>query len=56
MPNDLKKSATIVLDSTKVNPAAMAKVEAMLYGGDESAEPKLPTPAEIAAAIATPEP
>jgi len=56
MPNGLKKSATIVLDSTKVGAAAMAKVEAMLYGSDEAAEPKLPTPAEVAAALATPEP
>ena len=51
MPDGLNKSATIVLDSTKVSAEAMAKVEAMLYGGDEAAEPKLPTPAEIAAAV-----
>lgn len=51
MPNNLAKSATITLDSTKVAPEAMAAVEALLYGSGDAGEAKLPTPAEILAAL-----
>lgn len=47
---DLKKSAVITLDSTKIPAAAMKEIEEMLYGTDDD-EPKLPTPAEIYAIL-----
>src|SRR5690606_12152123 len=39
-------SATLTIDSTKVNPSALAALEAILYGtvGDD---PRLPLPAEV---------
>lgn len=41
-----KPSATLIIDSTKVDPAALAALEAILYGdGTESA--RLPLPAEV---------
>ena len=43
-----KASASIVIDSTKVNEEKLAALEAKLYG-DESTEAMLPLPAEIAA-------
>ena len=41
-----KPTATLVIDSTKVEPTKLAKVEAALYG-DENAEPKLLLPDEV---------
>lgn len=41
-----KPTATIVIDSTKVEATKLAALEAVLYGG-ESAEARLPLPAEI---------
>lgn len=46
-----KPTATVVIDSTKVDPEKMALIEDALYGTD-SQEPKLPTPDEIVALIA----
>ena len=42
-----KPTASLVIDSTKVNPEKLAALEAKLYGG-ESSEAMLPLPAEIA--------
>lgn len=47
----LKPTASIVINSTKVDKAKLAKLEEMLYG-TEAAEPKLPSPSEIAALFA----
>lgn len=47
-----KPTASLVIDSTKVNAENLAKLEAILYG-DESTEPRLPLPDEIAAIIET---
>lgn len=47
-----KPTAQLIVDSTKVDAAKLATLEAQLYGG-ESAEPKLPTPAEVIAIFAT---
>lgn len=41
-----KPSATLVLDSTKEDPATMAALELILYG-DTGVDPRLPLPAEI---------
>lgn len=41
--SDLKKSATLTIDSTKVDKAVLAEIEAKLYGTDSS-DPELPTP------------
>lgn len=43
-----KPTASLVIDSTKVDAEKLAALEAKLYGG-ESSEPMLPLPAEIAA-------
>lgn len=43
----LKPTAHLVLDSTKVNPAKMAAIETILYGGEEG-EARLPLPSEVA--------
>ena len=43
-----KPTASLVIDSTKVDPEKLAALEAKLYGG-ESSEAMLPLPAEIAA-------
>ena len=43
-----KPTATVVIDSRKVEPEKLAALEAKLYG-DESTEAQLPLPAEIAA-------
>lgn len=43
-----KPTASLVIDSTKVNKEKLAQFEAMLYG-DESNEAKLPLPSEVAA-------
>ena len=50
VPN-LKPTACITIDSTKVEPAKLKKIEDKLYG-TESEEATLPTPAELAALIA----
>lgn len=42
----MKPTATIVIDSTKVEPEKLTKLEKALYGDTES-EPKLPLPNEI---------
>lgn len=47
-----KPTAQLIVDSTKVDKAKLATLEAQLYGG-ESSEPKLPTPAEVIAIFAT---
>jgi hypothetical protein len=47
-----KPTAQLIVDSTKVDAAKLATLEAQLYGG-ENAEPKLPTPAEVIAIFAT---
>ena len=46
-----KPTASLVIDSTKVDPEKLAALEAKLYG-DESTEASLPLPAEIAAMFA----
>lgn len=49
MPGELSKAATIVIDTTKLTPAAKAKLPAfkeLIYGSGES-DAKLPTPEEI---------
>lgn len=43
-----KPSAQLTIDSTKVDPAALATLEAMLYGGVGS-DPQLPQPAAVIA-------
>lgn len=45
-----KPTATLVIDSTKVNSADLEALEAILYGS-ESDEPSLPLPAEVLALI-----
>lgn len=46
-----KPTATLVIDSTKIEAAALTKIEAVLYGG-ESTESRLPLPDEILTIIA----
>jgi hypothetical protein len=41
-----KPSATVVIDSTKTDPEALAALEEILYGTDTD-EPRLPLPAEL---------
>lgn len=48
-----KPSAKITIDSTKVDPAKLKKLEDLLYGTAE-AEASLPTPDAVAALIGTP--
>lgn len=45
-----KPTASITIDSTKVDPQKLAALEAILYGGDE-AEARLPLPDEVAQII-----
>lgn len=49
---DLKPSAILTIDSTKIDPAKLKQIEDLLYGTEDS-EPKLPTPAEIIAVVGT---
>ena len=49
-----KPTASITIDSTKANPTDLASLEAILYG-DESNEPRLPLPDEIATIMSTTE-
>lgn len=46
-----KPTASVTIDSTKVNPAKLAELEALLYG-TPGVDPKLPTPTEIIALFA----
>lgn len=48
----LKPTATLVIDSTKVDKEKLAALEDILYGTSEN-EPRLPLPAEIATIIGT---
>ena len=45
--NGKKPTATLIIDSTKVDKAKLTALEAILYGS-ETAEPRLPLPDEIA--------
>lgn len=45
-----KPTACLTIDSTKVSSAKLAKLEAILYGDDES-QPRLPLPDEVAALL-----
>lgn len=47
-----KPTACLTIDSTKVDAAKLATLEAMLYGGDDT-EPTLPLPVAVAAIFAT---
>lgn len=51
--NGFKPSAKITIDSTKVDPAKLKKLEDLLYG-TAAAEASLPTPDAVAALIGTP--
>ena len=42
-----KPTATLIIDSTKVDKTKLAALEAVLYGGEET-EPRMPLPDEIA--------
>ncbi len=44
--DNLKPTAMVTIDSTKVDKAKLASLEALLYGGEE-ADPTLPSPSEI---------
>jgi hypothetical protein len=46
----MKPTACITIDSTKVTPENLKKIEDKLYG-TESEEATLPTPAELAALL-----
>ena len=50
-----KPTAHIEIDSTKVKPTALTKIEAALYGDDTSGTPKVLLPDEIVAIITTAE-
>lgn len=51
--DDLKPTASMTIDSTKVTPEAWAQLEDLLYGTLET-EPSLPTPAEVIAIFTAP--
>jgi hypothetical protein len=44
--DDLKPTAQLVIDSTKVDPAALADLEQILYG-DTGVDPRMPLPDEV---------
>ena len=48
-----KPTASLTVDSTKVEAAALATLEGMLFGS-ASTEPELPLPAEVIALFAAP--
>ena len=50
--NGKKPTATLIIDSTKVDKAKLTALEAILYGS-EQAEPRLPLPDEIATLMTT---
>lgn len=47
-----KPSASLTVNSTKVDPAGLAALEAILYGSDTE-EPRLPLPDEVASLVGT---
>lgn len=47
---DFKPTATLIIDSTKIDAASLASIEAFLFG-TEAAEASLPTPDEILALL-----
>lgn len=48
-----KPTASLVIDSTKVDPTDLQTLETALYGNDSSGTPKLPLPNEVIAMFAT---
>jgi hypothetical protein len=46
----MARTATLTIESTKVTPHVLAKIEAILYGTDDKA-PRLPLPGELIAII-----
>lgn len=48
----LKPTASLVIDSTKVDANKLKELEELLYGTEDK-EPSLPTPAEVAALVGT---
>lgn len=48
-----KPTATLTIDSTKIKPAALKKIEDKLYGDDSTGQPTLPTPDEILELVKT---
>lgn len=48
-----KPTASLVIDSTKVDPTDLQTLETALYGGDSAGTPKLPLPNEVIAMFAT---
>lgn len=48
-----KPTASLVIDSTKVDPTDLQTLETALYGSDPSGTPKLPLPDEVIAMFAT---
>ena len=48
-----KPTASLVIDSTKVDPTDLQTLETALYGGDSAGTPKLPLPDEVIAMFAT---
>lgn len=47
-----KPTASLVIDSTKVDPTDLQTLETALYGGDSAGTPKLPLPNEVIAMFA----
>ncbi len=48
----MKPTASLIIDSTKVDATKLAALEKLLYGGSETGEnPKLPTPTEVIALL-----
>lgn len=50
---EYKPTASLTIDSTKVDPAALATLEATLYGS-ASVEPEMPLPADVIALFSAP--
>lgn len=48
-----KPTASLVIDSTKVDPTDLQTLETALYGNDSTGTPKLPLPNEVIAMFAT---
>lgn len=48
-----KPTASLVIDSTKVDPTDLQTLETALYGNDSTGTPKLPLPDEVIAMFAT---
>ena len=51
--DEFKPTATVVIDSRKVSTSAFAALKEILYG-NETDEPRMPTPAEVGALVGTP--